>query len=72
PPLSVSKTHGVDVYWEIQLIHDKFVDQELVGDVSGLVLADFHAPQAAILETASASSGPAVQMPTDAPLPADF
>ena len=31
PPFTVSSTHGIDVYWEIQLLHPQFVDQELVG-----------------------------------------
>ena len=33
PPCTTSSTHGIKVYWEVQLIHPDFVDQELVGDV---------------------------------------
>jgi hypothetical protein len=61
PPNKVSGTHGVDVYWEIQLIHETFVDQEIVGSVSGVAREEFFAfdpPQAATI--------------ADAPLPADF
>jgi hypothetical protein len=36
PPNMVSKTHGVDLHWEIQLLHDEFVDQEIVGSLAGL------------------------------------
>lgn len=31
PRNKVSGTHGLDVYWEVQLLLDDFVDQELVG-----------------------------------------
>jgi hypothetical protein len=31
PPYMASQTHGIDVYWEIQLLHPEFVDQELIG-----------------------------------------
>ena len=31
PPLEISSTHGLDVHWEIQLLHPDFVDQELIG-----------------------------------------
>ena len=27
----IGKTHGLDIHWEIQLLHPEFVDQELVG-----------------------------------------
>lgn len=36
PPNKVSSTHGVDLHWEIQLLHDEFVDQEIVGSLAGL------------------------------------
>ena len=41
PPLKVSSSHGLDVHWEIQLIHPEFVDQELVGDSSVFRYTDF-------------------------------
>ncbi len=41
PPQEVSDTHGMAVYWEIQLIHPEFVDQELVGDASIFNADDF-------------------------------
>jgi len=31
PKLKVKSSHGLDVHWEVQLIHDKLVDQELIG-----------------------------------------
>jgi hypothetical protein len=61
PPNTVSSTHGVEVYWEIQLVHETFVDQEIVGSASGVAREEFFAfdqPQAATI--------------ADAPLPADF
>jgi len=30
PPLLISETHGLSVHWEVQLIHEQLVDQELV------------------------------------------
>ncbi|MGQ0800617.1 MAG: hypothetical protein ACT4NL_10970 [Pseudomarimonas sp.] len=41
PPLEVSSTHGLSVAWEVQLLHPKFVDHELEGEVGGLRFADF-------------------------------
>ena len=41
PPAIVSKTHGLFVYWEVQLLLDKFVDQELVGSTAGFLEEDF-------------------------------
>ncbi len=41
PPAVVSKTHGLFVYWEVQLLVGKLVDQELVGSTSGLLEEDF-------------------------------
>lgn len=34
PPFMIGKTHGLDIHWEIQLLHPEFVDQELVGPTS--------------------------------------
>ena len=31
PPQLISDTHGIDVVWEVQLLHPDFVDQELIG-----------------------------------------
>lgn len=31
PPQLVGSSHGIGIYWEIQLIHPNFIDQELVG-----------------------------------------
>ncbi len=31
PPQLVGRSHGIGIYWEIQLIHPNFIDQELVG-----------------------------------------
>ncbi len=41
PPSEVSKSHGLFIYWEIQLIHNDFVDQELVGDTALFRREDF-------------------------------
>ena len=41
PPFAVSKTHGLDVHWEIQLLHPEFVDQELAGPTDRFRYADF-------------------------------
>jgi hypothetical protein len=31
PPNKVSESHGLDIHWEIQLLHPEFVDHELTG-----------------------------------------
>ena len=41
PPMMISSTHGLDLYWEIQLIHNELVDQELIGNVHKLKIQDF-------------------------------
>jgi hypothetical protein len=41
PPMMISSTHGLDLYWEIQLIHNELVDQELIGKVHKLKIQDF-------------------------------
>ena len=41
PPLAIGSNHGIDVVWEVQLLHAQFVDQELVGDSDGLRYEDF-------------------------------
>lgn len=41
PPSMVSGSHGVNLRWEIQLLHPDFVDQELVGPTQGLAYEDF-------------------------------
>ena len=41
PPNEVSESHGLFIYWEIQLIHNDFVDQELVGDTARFRREDF-------------------------------
>ena len=30
PKQMISHSHGISIHWEIQLIHDKFIDQELI------------------------------------------
>ena len=55
PPLLTSSTHGIDMRWEVQLIHPLFVDQELACPCSGLVFADF-LPLAGPAQSTSASS----------------
>jgi hypothetical protein len=41
PQMMISSTHGLDLYWEIQLIHNELVDQELIGKVHKLKIQDF-------------------------------
>lgn len=41
PPQRVGSSHGLDIYWEVQLIHDELVDQELVGPVDCFAWNDF-------------------------------
>ena len=41
PPLMTGANHGIDLRWEIQLVHPLFVDQELVCPCAGLAFADF-------------------------------
>jgi len=41
PPLRVGANHGLDVMWEVQLLHPQFVDHELVADCSTLRYEDF-------------------------------
>ncbi|MDF1824155.1 MAG: hypothetical protein P1U68_05910 [Verrucomicrobiales bacterium] len=41
PPMMVTGSHGVGVHWEVQLIHDELVDQEIKGNIDGLVIQDF-------------------------------
>jgi len=40
PPF-ITLTHGMQVHWEVQLLHPEFVDQELVGLAKGFRYADF-------------------------------
>ncbi|MEO2023894.1 MAG: hypothetical protein ABGX05_18875 [Pirellulaceae bacterium] len=42
PPDRISGTHGLFVYWEVQLLVDKLVDQELVASTDPLVKEDFY------------------------------
>jgi hypothetical protein len=30
PMQMISSTHGLDIHWEVQLIHKEFIDQELI------------------------------------------
>ena len=41
PPAMLGSSHGVDVRWEIQLLHPEFVDQELIGPTELLAYEDF-------------------------------
>ena len=41
PSNEVSESHGLFIYWEVQLIHNDFVDQELVGDTAHFRREDF-------------------------------
>jgi hypothetical protein len=39
PPFMISDSHGVDVHWEVQLLHPKYIDHELIGRKN---LFDYH------------------------------
>lgn len=41
PPFMVSGSHGLNVHWEVQLLHPAFVDQELVGPAGLFEYEDF-------------------------------
>jgi hypothetical protein len=41
PPLMVTATHGLELAWQVQLLHPEFVDQVLPGATSTLKFADF-------------------------------
>ena len=41
PSNEVSESHGLFIYWEVQLIHDDFVDQELKGETGIFQREDF-------------------------------
>ncbi|MBC8326401.1 MAG: hypothetical protein H8E27_12330 [Verrucomicrobia subdivision 3 bacterium] len=41
PPNTISSRHGLEIYWEVQLIHKEFVDQELVCPVDLFRYEDF-------------------------------
>ena len=42
PRQMVTDSHGLDLIWEIQLIVDNFIDQELIGNGSIFVQKDFY------------------------------
>lgn len=44
PPAMLGRSHGVDVRWEVQLLHPEFVDQELVGLTAAMAYEDFLSP----------------------------
>ena len=41
PPLKLGRDHGIDVCWEVQFLHPRFVDHELDGGTEGLRWEDF-------------------------------
>ena len=41
PPLETDSNHGMEVVWEVQLLHPDFVDQELAGETGSLHYEDF-------------------------------
>ncbi len=44
PPCEVSPTHGLSLQWEVQLLHDRFVDHELIAGPCEYRAADFACP----------------------------
>ncbi|HUP50160.1 MAG TPA: hypothetical protein VNA04_15350 [Thermoanaerobaculia bacterium] len=41
PQQMAGSRHGLSLYWEVQLIHDDFIDQELIGPVDCFPWKDF-------------------------------
>lgn len=41
PPLLAAPSHGIDLRWEVQLLHPTLVDQELAGPRQALAAVDF-------------------------------
>lgn len=41
PPLEADKHHGMEVVWEVQLLHPELIDQELAGETASLRYEDF-------------------------------
>jgi len=41
PPLEISEKHGLAIYWEVQLLHDEFIDHELEGPTDSIKVTDF-------------------------------
>ena len=41
PPLMVTAIHGLELAWQVQLLHPEFVDQVLPGPTSSLKFVDF-------------------------------
>lgn len=41
PPMEITAHHGIATHWEIQLLVDDLVDQELIGPTSSLHYEDF-------------------------------
>jgi len=41
PPLMTSSTHGLELAWQVQILHPEFVDQVLPGPTSMLRFRDF-------------------------------
>lgn len=41
PPLEISEKHGLAIYWEVQLLHDEFIDHELEGPSDSIEVTDF-------------------------------
>ena len=58
PPLMLGRNHGVDVVWEVQLIHPEFVDQEVQGPFDW-VATDWHALDVPAWDEHSAQQQPA-------------
>ena len=41
PTIRISSTHGLFVYWEVQLLVDDLIDQELIGSTDPMSPKDF-------------------------------
>ena len=41
PPQMAGSSHGLSLHWEVQLIHDDFIDQELIGPIHCFTFKDF-------------------------------
>ncbi|MDJ0937990.1 MAG: hypothetical protein QNJ06_17600 [Kiloniellales bacterium] len=41
PPAMLGSSHGIDVRWEVQILHADLVDRKLIGPTEGLAYEDF-------------------------------
>ena len=57
PPQEAGSSHGLSVYWEVQLLHDELVDQEIVCRDDCFEWEDFVVGSAQLEQAPRASTG---------------